>query len=307
MQGQKKDKQKTYWFFRMLTIWVLVAVGFLMLGESLNIFKFYAWDLELSKIYPLIIIFSTVILRNYKKFIWKILWLFLFFLVFGGFFSVWIYTSLNQYTKNTFSQNIKNSIHRASLVNLSIENFIWSINLEWDKISKFVEWKYKSDRNLIVDSHLSSGMSYFGIKEDKNWNILQDYQTNLNLKVDKNQFISLYVKNFFGQHVIDLSNVFRKDANIHLWWADLNVILSDKIISGNVLQVQSAFSNITLQVPSDVWIRLYSKRFVGIMWWDMVKKWKRYYESTNINEAKKILNLDVKSVVWLIDIVRIAE
>lgn len=307
MRKRDKNKQKTYWFFRILTIWVLVAIGFLMLGESLNVFKFYVWDLPLSKIYPIIIIFSTVILWNYKYFIGKIMWLFLFFLVFGGFFSVGIYTSLNQYNKNSFSQNIKNNIYRSPLVNFSIENFIWSINLEWDKISKFVEWKYKSDRNLIIDSHMNSGSSYFGIEEGKTWNILQDYKTNLDLKLDRKQLVDIYIKNFLGRHIIDMSKISRKEAKINLWWANLDIILSDDILSGNLLQIQSVFSNITIQVPSDVWIRLYNKRLVGMLWWDMVKKWKNYYESTNIDDAKKILNLDIKSAVWLVDIVRIQK
>jgi len=307
MRKRDKNKQKTYWFFRILTIWVLVAVGFLMLGESLNVFKFYIWDLPLSKVYPIIIIFSTVILWNYKYFIGKLMWLFLFFLVFGGFFSVWIYTSLNQYNKNSFSQNIKNNIYRSPLVNFSVENFIWSINLKGDKISKFVEWKYKSDRNLIIDSHMNSGSSYFCIEEEKTWNILQDYKTNLDLKLDRNQLVDIYIKNFLGQHIIDMSKISRKESKINLWWANLDIILSDDIISGNLLQIQSVFSNITIQVPSNVWIRLYNKRLVGMLWWDMVKKWKNYYESTNIDDAKKILNLDIKSAVWLVDIVRIQK
>lgn len=307
MRKRDKNKQKTYWFFRILTIWVLVAIGFLMLGESLNIFRFYIWELALSKVYPVIIIFSTVILWNYKYFIGKLMWLFLFFLVFGGFFSVGIYTSLNQYNKNGFSQNIKNNIYRSPLVNFSIENFIWSINLEWDKISKFVEWKYKSDRNLVIDSHMDSWSSYFGIEEEKTWNILQDYKTDLDLKLDKNQLVDIYIKNFLGQHIIDMSKIYWKESKINLWWANLDIILSDDILSGNLLQIQSVFSNITIQIPSDVWIRLYNKRLAGMLWWDMVKKWKNYYESTNIDDAKKILNLDIKSAVWLVDIVRIQK
>ncbi len=307
MQELNKTKQKTFWFFRVLTIWVLVAVWFLMLGESLNIFKFYVWDLALSTIYPVIIIFSTVILRNYKYFIGKVFGLLLFFAVFGWFFSIWIYTSLNQYSKNTFSQNIKNNIHRSELVNFSIENFVWNINLKWDRINKLVEGKYKSDRNLIIDSHLSSWLSYFGIKEDKNWNILQDYQTNLDLTLDRNQNILLYIKNFIGKHEIDMSNISRKDAKIHLFGSDLDVIVSDRIVSGNVLQIQSAFSNITIQVPENVWIRLYNKRLAGVMYGDIVKKSKNYYESTNLSGADKILNLDIKTGLWILDIIRIPE
>lgn len=303
----RKPRDTTYWFFRILTIGVLVVIGFLMLGESLNLFRFYIWNISLDTIYPVIIILSTIILRNYKRAFGKIFWLFLFLLVFGWFFSVGIYTSLNQYSKSSFSQTIKNNVPKSSSVDFSIETFIWSINLAGWRQNSFVEWKYKSDRNLIIQNSLSSGMSYFSIEEEKDWNILQDYQTNLDLKISRNQPISLYVKNLLWQHIIDMSNISRNEAKIHLWFADLNLILGKQIVSWNLLQIQDSVANIKIQIPEDVWVRLYSKKFFWYMMWELVKKWDNYYESTNIDSAKKIVNIDIKSGIWVIDIVRLWE
>lgn len=301
------EKQRTYWFFRILTIWILVVIWFLMLWESLNLFRFYIWKLALSNVYPVIIILSTIILRNYKRAFWKIFWLLLFLLVFGWFFSVWIYTSLNQYSKSSFAQTIKNNVYRSPLVNISIKTFIWSINLAWWRISYLVDGKYKSDRNLIIESHLYSGTSSFSIEEEKNRNILQDYQTNLDLKIARNQPISLYIKNLLWQHIIDMRDIYRKDLKIHLWFGDLNIILGDKIMSWNLLQIQDSLANIKIQIPDDIWVQLYSKRLIGYMRWDLIKKWNNYYESTNISSAKQVVKIDIKSGLWLIDIVRIQK
>lgn len=303
----RKPRDTTYWFFRILTIGVLVVIGFLMLWESLNLFRFYVWNVSLDTIYPVIIILSTIILRNYKRAFGKIFWLFLFLLVFGWFFSVGIYTSLNQYSKSSFSQTIKNNVPKSSSVDFSIETFIWSINLAGGRQTSFVEWKYKSDRNLIIQNSLSSGMSYFSIEEEKDWNILQDYQTNLDLKVSRNQPISLYVKNLLWQHIIDMSNISRNEAKIHLWFADLNLILGKQIVSWNLLQIQDSVANIKIQIPEDVWVRLYSKRFIWYMMWELVEKWDNYYESTNIDSAEQIVNIDIKSGIWVIDMVRLWE
>lgn len=303
----RKPRDTTYWFFRILTIGVLVVIGFLMLGESLNLFRFYVWNVSLDTIYPVIIILSTIILRNYKRAFGKIFWLFLFLLVFGWFFSVGIYTSLNQYSKSSFSQTIKNNVPKSSLVDFSIETFIWSINLAGWRQNSFVEWKYKSDRNLIIQNSLSSGMSYFSIEEEKDWNILQDYQTNLDLKISRNQPISLYVKNLLWQHIIDMSNITRNEAKIHLWFADLNLILGKQIVSWNLLQIEDSVANVKIQIPEDVWVRMYSKRFIWYMMWELVEKWDNYYESTNIDSAEQIVNIDIKSGIWVIEIVRLWE
>ena len=65
-------RQRVHGFFRTLTILVLLAIGFLMLGESMGIAKLTIGDFSLDTIYPIFIIFSTIIIRSYKDIFGKI-------------------------------------------------------------------------------------------------------------------------------------------------------------------------------------------------------------------------------------------
>lgn len=59
-------KQRIHGFFRTLTIIALLAIGFLMLGESTGLIELSINSFKLHQIYPLVIIFSTIIIRSYK-------------------------------------------------------------------------------------------------------------------------------------------------------------------------------------------------------------------------------------------------
>jgi hypothetical protein len=65
-------KQRIHGFFRTLTIIALVALGFLMFGESTGIIELSINSFKLHTIYPLIVILSAIILRSYKKLFGKI-------------------------------------------------------------------------------------------------------------------------------------------------------------------------------------------------------------------------------------------
>lgn len=71
-------KQRVHGFFRTLTILALLAIGFLMLGESMGIAKLTIGDFALDTIYPIFIIFSTIIIRSYRDIFGKIFGLILF-------------------------------------------------------------------------------------------------------------------------------------------------------------------------------------------------------------------------------------
>jgi hypothetical protein len=59
-------KQRIHGFFRTLTIIALLAIGLLMLGESTGILELSINSFKLHQIYPLVIIFSTIIIRSYR-------------------------------------------------------------------------------------------------------------------------------------------------------------------------------------------------------------------------------------------------
>jgi hypothetical protein len=92
-------KQRVHGFFRTLTIITLLFIGFLMLAESMHITKITIGNFALDTVYPIFVIFSSIILRSYKGLFGKICGLILFIGVFGGFFTLRIYYGLDQMTK----------------------------------------------------------------------------------------------------------------------------------------------------------------------------------------------------------------
>ena len=76
-------KQRIHGFFRTLTIIALLAIGFLMLGESTGMITLSINSFKLHQIFPLVIIFSTIIIRSYRGIFGKIFGLILFLSVFG--------------------------------------------------------------------------------------------------------------------------------------------------------------------------------------------------------------------------------
>lgn len=65
-------KQRIHGFFRTLTIIALLAIGFLMLGESTGLIELSINSFKLHQIYPLVIILSTIIIRSYRGILGKI-------------------------------------------------------------------------------------------------------------------------------------------------------------------------------------------------------------------------------------------
>jgi hypothetical protein len=76
-------KQRIHGFFRTLTIIALLTIGFLMLGESTGLIELSVNSFKLHQIFPIFIIFSTIIIRSYRGRLGKIFGLILFLTVFG--------------------------------------------------------------------------------------------------------------------------------------------------------------------------------------------------------------------------------
>ena len=76
-------KERIHGFFRTLTILALLIIGFLMLGESTGLLQLSINKFQLHTIFPIFIIFSTVVIRSYRGIFGKIFGLILFLTVFG--------------------------------------------------------------------------------------------------------------------------------------------------------------------------------------------------------------------------------
>jgi hypothetical protein len=65
-------KQRIHGFFRTLTIIALLVVGVLMLLENTGVMKLSINNVNLDLVYPIVIIFSTIIIRSYRGIFGKI-------------------------------------------------------------------------------------------------------------------------------------------------------------------------------------------------------------------------------------------
>lgn len=65
-------RQRFHGFFRTLTLLALLAVGFLMLGESTGIIQLSINGFKIHEVFPIFIIISTIIIRSYRGIFGKI-------------------------------------------------------------------------------------------------------------------------------------------------------------------------------------------------------------------------------------------
>jgi len=65
-------KPRIHGFFRTLTIIALLVVGVLLLLENTGVMKLALGNVNLDLIYPIIIIFSTIVIRSYRGVFGKI-------------------------------------------------------------------------------------------------------------------------------------------------------------------------------------------------------------------------------------------
>ncbi len=281
-------KQRIHGFFRTLTIIALLAIGFLMLWESTGLITLSVNSFKLHQIFPLFIIFSTIIIRSYKGIFWKIFWLILFLSVFGWIFTIGIYTWLNPSSKRK-SGNIESyAIVNTGQTNLYVETLIGNSYIEGGGTDSNIQSTWNSDRNLLVSSWAESIL----FNEDANWNVLQKYSSNINLKLpNTTNFDLIYIKNLLWLHTIDLTTFQRKMLKFHAGIDDITIRVGN-VLSGNKIEIQGTAAQIDLSIPKDIGVILYYKQLIGALQtpdFDILSG--HYFQSKNISTAKAIVNI----------------
>jgi hypothetical protein len=233
----------------------------------------------------------------------KIFGLLLFLVVVVGFFTIWVYTSLNPSTETKFGSYISYPFSSSTQYSkLYINNLISDITLIGKETDNFLEWNYWSDRKLLVFSGYKDNFQYYSIKEETNLNLLQNYYSVLSLGVSSTQSLYLYMKNLLSLQKLDLSNTLVKSVKIHS-----AAMISDIVVwsSVNDLDIESALADITLHLPKDVGVKLTYKHLVWqLELMDFEQKGKWYFESTNIASAQKVINITMRfgaartKIVW---------
>ena len=288
-------KQRIHGFFRTLTIIALLAIGFLMFGESTGLIELSINTFKLNQIYPLVIILSTIIIRSYRWLFGKIFWLILFLWVFGWIFTIGIYTWLNPSTKRKEGIAMNYQLpekDKSTKTNLYLNTLIGNSYIEGTGNSENIKWTRNSDRNLLISSGRNENVRYLKLNEDCNRNILQNYQSNIDLVVPgKNRFDLMYIKNFLWLHTIDLTNFQRKTLKFHGGINDITMRIGN-VLSGSKIEIQGTAANIKLDIPKDVGVMMYYKHLIGkLRLTDFDTLSGHYFQSQNLKDAKSTLNI----------------
>lgn len=289
-------KQRIHGFFRTLTIIALLAIGFLMLGESTGIVELSVNTFKLHQIFPIIIILSSIIIRSYKWVIGKILGLIIFLGVWWWLFTVSVYTSLNPSSKRKEGEilNYNLSASGDKITNLYIQTLVGNSYIDGSNKSNNLEWTRNSDRNLFASSGSNDNISYLKLQEDNNRNILQDHASNIELTIpNKTTFDLLYIKNLLWLHTIDLNTFQWKMLKFHAGIDDITIKIGN-VLSGNKIEIQGTATNIEFDIPRDIGVIMYYKHLIGIFKApEFITLTGHYFQSQNIATAKSIVNIYV--------------
>lgn len=290
-------KQRIHGFFRTLTIIALLTIGFLMLGESTGLIELSVNTFKLHQIFPIFIIFSTIIIRSYKGIFGKIFGLILFLTVLGWIFTIGIYTSLNPSSKRKSGDTSKYMIVKTNeniQNNLYLETLIGNSYIEGEAESKVVQSTRNSDRNLLVSSGNNVNENYLKFREDNNRNVLQKYSSNIDITIPNTTVIDLlYIKNLLGLHTIDLNTFQWRMFKFHAGIDDITIRVGN-VLSGNKIEIQGTAANVDFDIPKDVGVIMYYKHIIGkinLPQFDELSG--HYFQSTNISNTKAILHIYV--------------
>lgn len=290
-------KQRIHGFFRTLTIIALLTIGFLMLGESTGIIQLSINSFKLHQIFPIVIIFSTIIIRSYRGILGKIFGLIIFLAVRWWIFTISVYTSLNPSTKRKEGVKITHEIpklEKGMKNNLYLYTLIGNSYIEGNKDTQSIEGTRNSDRNLLISSGQNKSVSYFKLTEDNNRNVIQKYQSKMDLTLPtEKKFDLLYIKNLLWLHTIDLATFKRKMLKFHAGIDDITIRVGN-VLSGNKIEIQWAAANVEIDIPRDIGVMMYYKHTIGMLNTPEFEALSgHYFQSQNMGEAKAVLNIYV--------------
>lgn len=287
-------KQRVHGFFRTLTIITLLAIGILMLGESMNVAKITINNFALDTVYPIFVIFSTIIIRSYRDIFGKLFGLILFLGVFGWFFTVRIYSGLNPESQTRFGQPIQYTITGNKNEQLITSTLIGEIHVEGNTKSPYIQGIWESDRPLNQEKTFSGTNETLTLKEDNTINILEQYVSKLTIFAPSAQhFNHIYLKNAIGEESVDTSHLNREKITFHGWINKISLNITDCPNSG-LVQIEWAIQDITLNIPKDIWVTLLYKDKLGQFSSDEVMQQSGYiYTSANSKTAKKNVTIKV--------------
>ena len=291
-------RERVHGFFRTLTILVILVIGFLMLGESMGIAKITIGTFSLDTIYPIVIIFSTIVIRWYRDIFGKIFGVILFLGVFGWFFTIRTYNGLNEQTPAKFGEPVAFEMTGGKKENINIKTLVWDLDIQWNTKSPYLQGTRTSDRDMISKTSTSGDQETIFIQDDNTLNLLQDFVSHLTLYVPaKTDFQDIYVRNARGTEHINTQDLSRHKMTFH---GGVNRIVLDinDISAKAEIEIQGVVQDITINIPKEIGVMMQYKNKIGYKTMsDIDYKTGHLYASTNIDTAKKVLTLKINTLV----------
>jgi len=291
-------RERVHWFFRTLTLLVLLVIGFLLFGESMGIAKVTISNFSLDTIYPIVIIFSTIVIRSYRGLFGKLFGVILFLGVFGWFFTIRTYNWLNEDTPDKFGEPVAFEMTGWKKETINIKTLVGDIDIEWNTKSPYLQGTRTSDRDMISKTSTSGAQETMFIQDDNTLNLLQDFVSHLTLYVPaKTDFQDIYVRNAWGTENINTQDLSRHKMTFH---GGVNRIVLDinDISAKTEIEIQGVIQDITINIPKEIGVMMQYRNRIGYKTVSDIdyQTW-HLYASTNIDTAKKILTLKVNTFV----------
>ena len=287
-------KQRVHGFFRTLTILVLLLIGFLMLGESMGIATVTIGNFALHSIYPLFVIFSTIVIRSYRDLFGKLFGLILFLWVFGGFFTIRIYYGFDDNRPAKFGEQIVFQITWNKAEVATIKTLATNIDLEGNTKSPYLQGRRDADRDMTTSTFVSGGQQNFLIQEDNTLNLLEDFVSNLTLYIPtKTDFKNIYIRNARGVENINTQDMNRRQITLN---GGINKIVLDinNIADRSTIEIQWAIQDIIINIPKGIAVQMNYRNRIGYKSTPELSYQTGYLYTTNdLATAKKILTLNV--------------
>lgn len=287
-------KQRVHGFFRTLTILVLLLIGFLMLGESMNIAKITIGNFALHTVYPIFVIFSTIVIRSYRDIFGKLFGLILFLWVFGGFFTIRIYYGFDEDRPAKFTEQVVFQITGSKAEYATIKTLATNVDLEGNTKSPYLQGIRTADRDMTTSTFVSGGQQNSLIQEDNTLNLLENFVSDLTLYIPtKIDFQNIYIRNARGSENINTQNMNRHKITLN---GGINKIVLDinDIAAKSEIEIQWAIQDITINIPKGIGIQMKYRNRIGYKSTPELTYQTWYlYTSNDITTAKKILTLNV--------------
>ena len=168
--------------------------------------------------------------------------------------------------------------------------------------STFVaEWVVDTDRMLTVTDSVEWSTQTVAINEDQRYHPMQDLVWEVNVMINNQRPKTVYLKNFYGDIDVDLSDVVYSDLQIHGGIGDRSIQLSS-FVDRSTVQLVWWYGNVVLSIPTDAGVKFTIKKYrwnTDLPEFNEVSKW--VYQSVWFD--KKLKTIDVEIDIAIGDVI----